>query len=46
MAKSALGCDRLLGWEPADSGPAAVVAAKAAGFLVVAIELTTTAKPL
>lgn len=46
VAKSALGCDRLLTWEQIDTGPTAVAAAKAAGYKVVAIELTDDAKPM
>lgn len=46
VAKTALGCDRLVKWELADSGVAAVAAAKALGYRTVAIELTTNAKPL
>lgn len=46
VAKSALGCERLLNWEQSPSGPEAVVTARAAGFRVVAVELTGTAKPL
>ncbi len=46
VAKTALGCDRLVGWEHSPSGAEAVQAAKEAGFLTVAVELTPTARPL
>lgn len=46
VAKSALGCERLLDWHMADDGPSAVAAAKEQGFLTVAIELTGSARPL
>ncbi len=46
VAKTALGCERLVAWEIAESGVAAVAAAKAAGFVTVAIELTASAKPM
>lgn len=46
VAKSALGCERLLQWHEAPDGPAAVHAAKDDGFTVVAIELTATATPM
>lgn len=46
VAKTALGCDRLVPWHHLDSGPAAVAAAKAVGFRVVAVELTRDARPL
>lgn len=46
VAKSALGCDRLLEWEQIETGPLAVAAAKAAGFKVIAIELSQGAIPM
>ncbi len=46
VAKTALGCERLVTWETAESGVKAVLAAKEAGYLTVAIELTPTAKPM
>lgn len=46
VAKSALGCERLLEWHEAADGPTAVDAAKHAGFTVVAIELTANATPM
>lgn len=46
VAKTALGCDRLLTWSEVPTGVEAVTAAKAAGFVTVAIELTTSARPL
>jgi tRNA (guanosine-2'-O-)-methyltransferase len=46
VAKTALGCDRLVAWRLAASGPEAVAAAHDAGFRVVAIELTRDARPL
>ncbi len=46
VARTALGCDRFLEWERAASGPAAVEAARSAGFRVVGIELTDDATPM
>ncbi len=46
VAKTALGCDRLLTWAEVATGVEAVAAAKAAGFVTVAIELTSSAQPL
>ncbi len=46
VAKTALGCERLVTWEVTPTGPAAVAAAKAAGYLTVAIELTDRAVPM
>lgn len=44
--KTALGTARYLTWDEVDDGPAAVAAAKAAGYRVVAIELTSDAVAL
>jgi tRNA (guanosine-2'-O-)-methyltransferase len=44
--KTALGTQRYLTWTEVDDGPAAVAAAKADGYRVVAIELTSDATPL
>lgn len=46
VTKTALGCDRLLQWSEVPTGVQAVQEAKAAGYLTVAIELTTNAQPL
>lgn len=46
VAKTALGCDRLLNWTECATGVEAVAEAKAAGFVTVAIELTGSAVPL
>lgn len=46
VAKTALGCDRLVTWRTAPTGAEAVAAAREAGFRVVAVELTTDARPL
>ncbi|MEM7341770.1 MAG: TrmH family RNA methyltransferase [Actinomycetota bacterium] len=46
VAKTALGSDRFVAEVEVDDGPAGVVAAKAAGFTVVAIELTGDAEPI
>lgn len=46
VAKTALGCERLVSWKTVPSGVEAVEAAKAAGYLTVAIELTNDATPL
>lgn len=46
VAKTALGCQRLVPWERADSGVDAVAAAASRGLKTVAIELTHHAEPL
>ncbi len=46
VARTALGCDRYLRFERADTGAAAVAAARAGGFEVVALELAEGAVPL
>lgn len=46
VAKTALGCERLVTWSVAADGPSAVAAAKAAGLVTIAIELTDDAVPL
>ncbi len=46
VAKTALGCERLVSTQLAPNGPAAVTEAKAAGFTTVAVELTEAASPL
>ena len=46
VAKTALGCERLVSWRTAATGVEAVEAAKEAGYLTVAIELTDNAVPL
>jgi len=46
VAKTALGCERLVAWKTAPSGVDAVAAAKEAGYVTVAIELTGNAEPL
>jgi tRNA (guanosine-2'-O-)-methyltransferase len=46
VAKTALGCERLVPWEVSPSGADAVAAAKAAGYVTVAVELTATAVPM
>ena len=46
VAKTALGCEKLIPWEITVDGVTAVKEAKAAGYLTVAIELTDTAVPL
>lgn len=46
VAKISLGSERLLDWHDVASGVEAVAAARAAGFVTIAIELTTTARPL
>ena len=46
VAKTALGCDRLVPWHSSPTGPDAVAAAKEAGLRVIAIELTRDAQPL
>ncbi len=44
--KTALGSARYLSWTEIDSGPAAVTAARANGYRVIAVELTSDASPL
>ena len=44
--KTALGTIRYLSWDEVDDGLAAVASAKAAGYQVIALELTTAALPL
>jgi len=46
VAKTALGCERLVDWKVAPSGPDAVAQAKALGMTTVAIELTANAVPM
>ncbi len=46
VAKTALGCERLVETQAVDSAADALELATAAGFTTVAIELTATAKPL
>lgn len=46
VAKTALGCQRLVTWRAAPSGAEAVAAAAGEGFTTVAIELTGDATPL
>lgn len=46
VAKTALGSDRFIQWRAASSGPEAVEAARAEGFVTVAVELTAKARPL
>lgn len=46
VAKTALGCERLVSWQTSPTGVDAVEAAKSAGYLVVAVELTAQARPL
>ncbi len=46
VAKTALGCERLVTVEQVDDGPAAVAAARAAGMTTVALELAGPAAPL
>jgi tRNA (guanosine-2'-O-)-methyltransferase len=46
VAKTALGCERLVPWHVAAKGVDAVAAAHDAGFTVVAVELTRDARPL
>jgi tRNA (guanosine-2'-O-)-methyltransferase len=46
VAKTALGTDRYLTFHRATDGPAAAVAARGAGYLVVAVELADEAVPL
>lgn len=45
-AKTALGSDRFVDWTPCDTTPAAIAAARAAGFRVVGLELADDAVPL
>ena len=44
--KTALGSDKFLTWDVVETGPEAAGLARAAGYLVVGIELTTDAAPL
>ena len=46
VAKTALGCDRLVRWRTVASGTEAVSEARQDGFQVVAVELTRDARPL
>lgn len=46
VAKTALGCDRFVDFHAVGEATEAVAAAAAEGYTTVAIELTTTAKPL
>ena len=46
VAKTALGCERLVAWETSPTGVEAVEAAKVLGYVTVAIELTHAARPL
>ncbi len=46
VAKTALGCERLVATEEMPDGPAAVTAARSLGMTVVALELTGAARPL
>jgi tRNA (guanosine-2'-O-)-methyltransferase len=46
VAKTALGCERLVDTTDVDSGPAAVELARHAGYTTVAVELTGAASPL
>lgn len=46
VAKTALGCDRLVSWRTTPTGAEAAAAARQAGYRVVAIELTHDARPL
>jgi tRNA (guanosine-2'-O-)-methyltransferase len=46
VAKTALGCERLVETITTESGPEAVELAKQAGFTTVAVELTADAAPL
>jgi tRNA (guanosine-2'-O-)-methyltransferase len=46
VAKTALGCEKLVPWELSPSGPDAVAAAKAGGYVTVAVELTDDATPM
>lgn len=46
VGKTALGCERYLTWKTVGTGPAAVEAARADGYLVVGLELAHGAVPL
>jgi len=46
VAKTALGCEKLVRWGVSESGPEAIAEAKAEGFVTVAIELTDDAVPM
>jgi tRNA (guanosine-2'-O-)-methyltransferase len=46
VGKTALGCERYLEWRAAPAGPAAIDAARAAGYQVLALELADGATPL
>jgi tRNA (guanosine-2'-O-)-methyltransferase len=46
VGKTALGCERYLTWRVIDTGPHAVAAARADGYLVVGLELAQGAVPL
>lgn len=46
VAKTALGCERLVASEEVADGPTAVTAARSLGMTVVALELTGAARPL
>ncbi len=46
VAKTALGCERLVSWSAIPTGAEAVAEAKAQGYKTVAIELTSNAVPL
>ncbi len=46
VAKTALGCERLVRWSITETSAAALDAARAAGMTTVAIELTDQAQPL
>ncbi len=46
VAKTALGCERLVDWKVAATGVEAVAEAQALGMTTVAIELTHTARPM
>ena len=46
VAKTALGCERLVDWQVAPTGVEAVQAAKQLGMTTVAIELTHSSKPM
>jgi len=45
-AKTALGSDRFVDWTACDTTPAAIAAARSAGFRIVGLELTDDAVPL
>ena len=46
VAKTALGCERLVSWSTAPTGAEAIAAAKDLGYRTVAIELTGSATPM